>query len=136
VKVLDFGLAKAPDGRWVAFDSPSTEKYQIAVVALSGAGGRVIVTSNGGRSAAWAPDGFELYFRREGAIRAVTVDSRPEGIHFGPERELFKWNTVREYAVGPRGEFYGVEPVPSAGLQTNIQLRTGWFSDIKRLTGK
>jgi hypothetical protein len=32
--------------------------------------------------------------------------------------------------------FYGLDPVPGAGVQTSLPIQTGWFSEVERLAGR
>jgi hypothetical protein len=65
----------------------------------------------------------------------VAIDTR-DGVRVGPERRLFDWNNAGAFDVGPDGSFYGLEPVPGAGVQTSLLLQTGWFSEVERLAGR
>lgn len=126
----------SPDGRWLAYDSTATGQAQIYVVPFLDGGSRVAVSSGGGVYPVWSRDGKELFFRRDRGMIAVDVTATSDAIRFGPERRLFEWDIGREFVVGPRGDFYGVEPVPGAALQTSIQLRTNWFDEVRRLVGR
>jgi hypothetical protein len=128
--------AVSPDGRWVAFDSLATSgDEQVAVVPLTGRAGPVAVTARGGFPE-WSHDGRQLFFRAGRAVKVVDVTADGTGIHVGHERTLFEWDALaREYAVSPRGEFYGLEPVPGTALQRSLHLRTNWFAEVERLIG-
>jgi dipeptidyl aminopeptidase/acylaminoacyl peptidase len=123
----------SPDGLWLAFDSTMAGQYQVYATSISGKGARVAVTERGGQSPRWSRDGRQLFFRRGGALFAVDAAVSGADIHFGPEREMFKWDVAREYDVAASGEFYSLEPVPGAAHQTSIQLKTGWFAEVDRL---
>jgi eukaryotic-like serine/threonine-protein kinase len=129
------GVRVSPDGRWVAFDSTASGDFQVQVAPVSGQGRRVAVTANGGYAARWSRDGRQLFYRRDRALLAVEAKTSPDGIHFGPERTLFEWDTALEYEVGPQGEFYSVQPLPGGALQRAIQLRTNWLADVERRVG-
>jgi hypothetical protein len=128
--------ALSPDGQWVAFISAASGQNTIAVQSTSGPVHVIPVTTKTGNSPAWSVDGRQLYFRREAKIFAVAVTTTGQDISFGPERALFDWDLVLGFAPGPRGEFYGFEPVPGATRQASLHLQTGWFDEIKRLTAR
>jgi serine/threonine protein kinase len=52
----------SPDGRWVAFQSNATGRYEIYVRPFEGRGGNVPVSTAGGVYPRWSRDGQELYF--------------------------------------------------------------------------
>jgi len=125
--------AVSPDGRYVAFVSAAGEN-SIAVQSTAGPPRVIPVTTRPGNSPVWSPDGHQLFFRREGKIFSVSVTTKGQEIAFGPERALFDWDLVLGFVPGPRGEFYGFEPVAGATHQPSVHLQTGWFDEIRRLT--
>jgi Tol biopolymer transport system component len=126
----------SPDRRYVAFDANSEGDLQVYVCPLAGKGGRVTVTSSGGRRPTWSGDGRELFFSRGRQLLSVPVEGTPDGIHFGPERTIVEWDAVANFDVSPDGTLYGLEPVPGAAEQTSLQVQTGWFADVERLAGR
>jgi len=52
----------SPDGRWLAYSSDRSGDREVYVEAINGDGGRVQVSTNGGHSPRWAPDGAYLYY--------------------------------------------------------------------------
>ena len=127
--------ALSPDGRFVAFESDAGEGYELYLFSFA-TGERTQVTATGGRSPFWSRDGRELYFRRNTEIHAVAISSVADGSpRIGRETRLFDWPAAYKVVAGAEGAFYGIEPVPGAATQTGLQLRTGWFEEVKRLAG-
>jgi serine/threonine protein kinase/Tol biopolymer transport system component len=52
----------SPDGRWVAYQSNETGRYEIYVRAFTAPGGPVLISTAGGVYPRWSRDGKELYF--------------------------------------------------------------------------
>ena len=52
----------SPDGRWVAFQSNATGRYEIYLRPFQVQGGNVPVSTGGGVYPRWSRDGLELYF--------------------------------------------------------------------------
>ena len=123
----------SPDGRWLAFDSTATGVYEIYVLALSGPPRRIPVTAAGGTAPLWSADGRDLWFRRDRAVISVGIESTATTIEFGDERKRFEWDAAGEWAIAPNGDILGMEPVPGAALQREIQLKTRWFTELERL---
>ncbi len=91
VKLLDFGLAKAmggdissnfavsqgqfsPDGRWVAYASNESGKWEVYVTPLLESGTNWRISSDGGTEPKWRRDGKELfYIAPNGWLMAVRV---------------------------------------------------------------
>jgi Tol biopolymer transport system component len=54
----------SPDGRWIAYMSNESGKFEVYVRPFPGVdGGRWQVSTNGGSSPLWSPDGRELFYR-------------------------------------------------------------------------
>src|SRR5262249_12637138 len=52
----------SPDGRWVAYSSNESGRYEVYVQAFPGPGGKWQVSTTGGVSPVWRRDGKELYY--------------------------------------------------------------------------
>jgi len=66
----------SPDGRWIAYASDESGRFEIYVEALRDRspepGTRERVTSGGGSDPRWSRDGREVFFRRGSAIHVAT----------------------------------------------------------------
>ncbi|HYN09041.1 MAG TPA: protein kinase [Vicinamibacterales bacterium] len=78
----------SPDGKWMAFVSDETGEYQVYVTAYPRPGPTVIVSTRGGMSPIWSPDGRELFFRLGGKLLAARMSSQSP-IGFTVPVELF-----------------------------------------------
>ena len=64
----------SPDGRWVAYASNESGKWEIAVAPFPGPGGNWKVSTAGGTEPRWRRDGKELYYiAPDGKLMAVEV---------------------------------------------------------------
>ena len=61
----------SPDGRWLAYASDRTGQFEVYVQPLVGDGPRVQVSTEGGDSPRWSPDGRTLYYAVGAAIMAA-----------------------------------------------------------------
>lgn len=81
----------SPDGRWVAFVSDETGRSEVYVAPFDRPAARVPVSTEGGDSPRWRPDGKELYYaRRDNTLIAVAIRSTGTSIEPGAARELFQ----------------------------------------------
>jgi hypothetical protein len=71
------GPRVSPDGRWVAFASDESGSYQVYVTPMPGPGGRYQVSTDGGVTPVWSPDGRRLYYGHTGRIEAATLTFSP-----------------------------------------------------------
>jgi Tol biopolymer transport system component len=69
----ELGPRISPDGRWVAFASDESGSFQVYVTPLPGPGGRYQVSTEGGATPVWSPDGRRLYYGYAGRLEASTL---------------------------------------------------------------
>jgi Tol biopolymer transport system component len=67
----------SPDGRWLAYISNESGRYEVYVRPFPGPGGRVQVSDGGGTEPVWAPDGRRLFYRTGDRFVAATLTSAP-----------------------------------------------------------
>jgi Tol biopolymer transport system component len=67
----------SPDGRWLAYTSNESGRDEIYVIPFLGTGGKWQVTTGGGHSARWSPDGAHLdYLTADNTLTEVDVQTR------------------------------------------------------------
>jgi len=107
------------------------------------AGGRTLVSVNGGRHPVWSGDGRELFYSSPEGMTVVAVDTRSA---FVPGAVEVLFDTVRYAAdgfgasvfdVAPDGQkFLMLEPMTSAdgaATSSEIVLVQNWFTELRRL---
>ena len=127
----------SPDGRWVAYCSNESGRWEVYVEPYPGPGPKTMISTNGGYKPIWSRDGKELFFRSGGRMMvAAKIETEPQFRVIGHE-ELFVWENVRylsnqTYDVAPDGRFLMVkDPKESSHLRINVVLN--WFDELKRL---
>ena len=106
----------SPDGRWVAYQSNETGRYEIYVRPLAGQGEPFPMSSAGGVYPRWSRDGKELYFIAPDAkMMAVPIRATAVAIDAGVPVALFQTRRVgggsnvigrgHQYDVGRDGRF-------------------------------
>jgi Tol biopolymer transport system component len=119
----------SPDGRWVAYTASTTGRLQIYVRPFPSGDAVFPVSTAGGVTPRWRPDGKELFYMTSydrGTLMAAAV--RGEGSTFvsGTPKELFDTGirtpphsaiipTYHTYAVSPDGNRFLI-PRPSSSL--------------------
>jgi eukaryotic-like serine/threonine-protein kinase len=99
-KVAEMDGVFSQDGRWLAYSSKESGRFEVWVRALAAnpgaGGGRWLISTNGGVSPAWSPNGRDLLYQADDQI--MTVGYRVTGDSFVAEKPRV-WTAVR--AVGP-----------------------------------
>jgi DNA-binding SARP family transcriptional activator/Tol biopolymer transport system component len=137
----EFGGRLSPDGRWLAYFSDGSGRYELFVTPFPDAGRRWQVSRNGASEAVWSRDGRELFFRNGKEFLVAAV--RP-GANFDsdPPRVLFEGNFegghgpgVNNYDVSPDGRYFLIIEVPpprAAGLNVFQGWRSQGIEHIAR----
>ena len=66
--------AVSPDGRWMAYASNETGRYEVWLEPLPRTGARYQLTRGGGSHPLWLPDGRSLYFDRDHQMFRLAVN--------------------------------------------------------------
>ena len=131
--------AFSPDGRWLAYASDESGRYEIYVRPYPGPGGKWQISTAGGEQPVWNPNGRELFYRSGDKMMAVEIATEP-GFAAGKPRVLFEGpyatqSTYPDYDVSPDGQrFLMLKPAAQAEEgPTQINVVLNWFEDLKRL---
>jgi Tol biopolymer transport system component len=137
---VDRNAEVSPDGRWLAYQSNESGRYEVYVVPFPdvGSGGRWQVTTEGGTRPTWSPHGNELFYVADpGRMMVVTVESGTTFSHGSP-RMLFedRFNTTllsRHYDVSPDGERFLIigddRPTTGEAVPQPVLARN-WFQEL------
>jgi eukaryotic-like serine/threonine-protein kinase len=130
----------SPDGKWVAYSSNETGKWEIYVAPFPGPGGNWKVSTAGGSEPRWRRDGKELYYAApDGSIMAADVKL---GATFEADiakplfrvqrREHISSGDLFSYDVTPDGQRFLVNT--DVGEQTSPPLTVvlGWTADLRK----
>ena len=88
----------SPDGRWMAYQSNESGRFQVYVQTVP-SGAKYQISTSGGTFPRWRRDGKELFYIGGGRIMAASIRTSPGGIEVETPRPLF--------AISPIGSFFG-----------------------------
>ena len=124
----------SPDGRWVAYASNESGRFEIFVQAYPGPGGKTLISPDGGSEPRWAKDGRELVYRNGRQMIAVEIEGGEE-LTAGVPTALFEGDFLadeasRDYDVTADGEqFIMVADDPDAA-EPHIEVVLNWFEEL------
>ena len=130
----------SPDGRWLAYQSDETGRYEIFVRPYPNAqsGAKRTISVNGGTKPLWARSGNELfYIDAEGYLMAVQFQTRP-GVASGAPKRVFhgRYHSLEElgrtYDVSPDGRRFLM--IKGSGDQATMVVVLNWFEDLRKAT--
>jgi hypothetical protein len=121
------GARLSPNGRWLAYDSNESGRFEVYVRPFPDPGGKWQVSSEGGYNPAWSGDGKELFYRAPG-FRMMAVPVETEG--------TFEAGTpVQLFDVRPGRSIFGGEyEVADDGQRFLFVLRAGEEDELKPYT--
>lgn len=63
----------SPDGRWLAYASSESGRYEIYLRPFPGSGAAMQVSQNGGTEPLWSPDGRHIFYRADRKMMAAAI---------------------------------------------------------------
>jgi serine/threonine-protein kinase len=125
----------SPDGRWLAYVSNESGRYEIYIQPYPGPGGKRLISTDGGTEPMWNHNGRELFYRSGDKMMSVEIATQPSFAASKP-RMLFEGPyvptaaTIPNYDVSPDGQrFLMLKPIEQA---TQINVVLNWFEELKR----
>ncbi|NNE09584.1 MAG: protein kinase [Gemmatimonadetes bacterium] len=134
---IDWYSPVSPDGRYIAYQSQVSGKYQIYVTTFPRPGKKSVVSPALGQWVRWSSDGTELFYMANDSLMAVDVDltgptfGRPELLF---KREMFQWPDA--FDVHEDGErFYLIVPHEEEGAEAEpnrIVVVQNWAKEFEQ----
>jgi hypothetical protein len=133
----------SPDGKWMAYGSDESGRWEIYVQTVPASGGKWQISNNGGTQPRWRREGREIfYLSMDEKIMSVNVPPGP-GPEFGSPKALFPVRIVQnafgtdEFFPTADGQRFlatsGVEPgsthSPGGGL-SSLSVVLDWEADV------
>jgi eukaryotic-like serine/threonine-protein kinase len=127
----------SPDGKWIAYESIESGRWQIYVQPFPGPGARVPVSVNGGAQVRWRGDGKELFFiALDDRLMAVPIALPSNGgvaeagapvplftTHVGGAVQPF---SRQQYVVSPDGQRFLMNTVMQGAPAPPITVIVNW----------
>ena len=116
----------APDGKWLAYESNESGRFEIFVQSFPRAGTKYQVTSTGGRGPRWSRDGRELFYNASsGALLSVLVDGS-QGLRFGTPVPPVKRGPPSNALDTPAGPRFLSIRVLGSGDRRTLTVMQNW----------
>ncbi len=127
----------SPDGRWVAYASDESGRYEVYVRGFPSGEGTRQVSSGGGNAPLWRGDGSELYYQApDGTLMAAAVERGP-GFASRPPVALFAFRpsgplTTPFYAPAPDGQRFLLSAIVDAAPGAPLTVVVDWTAGIEK----
>ena len=126
----------SPDGRFVAYASAETGRWEIYVQPFPEGGPKWTVSTGQGKQPRWSRDGREVFYLEEGkTMVAVPVSTEPS-FSAGKARRLFDLvqplnANVPQYDVSADRERFLVVTEGEGTAESNIHVVENWYEDFR-----
>jgi Tol biopolymer transport system component len=131
----------SPDGRWLAYISTESGRFEVYAQPFRRRGERVRVSANGGGQPRWRGDGKELFYvSLDGALMAVDVRDGSTGLDLGMPQTLVPARTFAavlegsdysDYAITPDGQRILVKRPVEGAERPRIHVLLDWPSLVR-----
>src|SRR5262249_3817256 len=127
--------AVSPDGRWLAYDSRDTTRFEVYLTTFPPTTSKWMVTTDGGGEPRWSKDGKELFYvSSTGGLMSVEVrnGNPPE---FGTHRRIhpgpLNWGFAsgHSFDIDPKQDRFLVDLLD---VQPEITVVLNWPSLLKK----
>jgi eukaryotic-like serine/threonine-protein kinase len=123
----------SPDGRWLAYTSNESGRVEVYLQPFPGPGRKWQISTNGGSSPKWNPNGRELFYEAsQGKMMAVDITASPT-FSAGTPHQLFDMPSLSlGSSVSPDGQrFLAMQPVELEQPATEINVVLNWSEELK-----
>jgi len=129
----------SPDGRWLAYVSDESGRYEIYVQPYPGPDGKWQISTEGGTEPLWNRNGRELFYRSGNKMMAVEITTQPsfavvsrrmlfEGAQYTPPAGPYSY-PFPNYDVSPDGQRFLMITKES---RPHINVVMNWSEELKR----
>jgi serine/threonine-protein kinase len=131
----------SPDGRWLAYASNDSNRFEVYVQAFPGPGAKYQISTDGGAEPIWARNGRELFYRNGDRMMVATIQTQDRRFDAGTPAALFEGHFAVSnvsggdawYDVSPDGQrFLMLRPEDSQSAASIVMVQDS-LDELKRL---
>jgi Tol biopolymer transport system component len=134
----------SPDGKWIAYQSNESGRFEIYVQPFPGPGGKFQISNNGGTQPRWNKSGKEVFYvSLDSKMMVATVNLSPDGqsLETGTPAVLFPVRIAggpvpgfnkQQYAVSSDGQRFLVNLAAEEGAASPITLIYNWKPKVTK----
>jgi Tol biopolymer transport system component len=140
----EHGGVFSPDGKWLAFVSNESGRFDVYVKPFPGPGPHRLVSTGGGNSPRWARSGRELFYRNGRTMMAVDLSFHPDfkagtpkALFEGDYQNMSRPDISGSFDVSEDGRrFLMVEDVRRTEPGVSLRVMSRWFDELAAKLGR
>jgi eukaryotic-like serine/threonine-protein kinase len=122
----------SPDGKWIAYSSDESGRYEVYVTPFPGPGGKWQISTGGGAGARWRRDGKEIFYgTSDDRMMAVDVTAKGTTLEVGKARTLFGPAPANDFDASADGQRF-LMSVPVQTGPESLTLVQNWTAALKK----
>jgi len=126
------GAVLSPNGKWLAYASDESGRYEVYVTAFPGPGGKWQVSNGGGAAPHWAADGKQIYYALPDKLMVVPIQN-VETFEFGAPTALpIHANEFAALGAPAPGERFPALKALSGGQAHPQEVILNWTGTLKQ----
>ena len=133
------GALFSPDGRWLAYESDESGRWEIYVRPFPGPGGKWQISTEGGVEPVWARSGRELFYRNGDTMMVAAVQTKPTfdaakpKLLFEKHYETSPQSFLANYDISPDGQrFLMIKAGEQESAPTQLNVVLNWSDELRR----
>jgi dipeptidyl aminopeptidase/acylaminoacyl peptidase len=135
-KYNEFAPRISPDGRWMAYTSNESGQAEVYVRPFPDVNkSRENISTSGGDSPLWSPDGRELFYRSGDSVMAVRVKTEPTFQAEKPTvlfRRTYFGQPLTLWDIHPDGKRFLMLKETAKEAPRKINIVLNWFEELKQ----
>jgi Tol biopolymer transport system component/predicted Ser/Thr protein kinase len=134
--------AASPDGRWIAYQSDESGKFEVYVRPFPGPGGKSQISNAGGQLPVWSRNGRELFFQNlDNRIMVADYEGKNQSfVHRKPQlwsnQQLHDFGGFLNYDLHPDGKRFAIVPEMKAPAEetgnVHVMFLENFFDELRR----
>jgi len=130
-------LRFSPDGHFVAYVSDESGQQEVYLEAYPRRpGGRILISTDGGREPVWSRDGRELFYRNGDQMMVVSTEELATGKPPGKPLPLFTGHyasdLLHDFDISSDGQRFLMIQEDDATARPQFKIILNWFDELNR----
>jgi Tol biopolymer transport system component len=127
----------SPDGRWIAYSSDESGRYEVYVESFPERGGKRQISTSGGSGPRWRGDGKELYYQAPDGKLMATPSADSANLTVGAPMALFEFRPSTSliaplYSVSRDGKRFLLSTIVETESNAPLTVVVNWAAGVKK----